>query len=626
MDEMSTRRPHGGAGEDATVQARPWLRGAVAAGAAGATFAALVLGGAPGAAAEPAEGEAQVAVVVEGGGQAAAAAVERFGGSVEGRLSVLDGLHGRVPSSRVEDLLDVPGVRAVTPDSALRPLDEAWGDDTTGEGAQATLATGSWQADHDQGSAFTITKTTGAQVVWGKSDPNNGNRKLTGHGVGVALVDTGVAPVEGLITTGKVVNGPDLSFESQVAGTRYVDGFGHGTHMAGLIAGKDSAVPAGGEADAKHFVGMAPDARIVNVKVGAGDGGVDVSQVVAGIDWVVTNRRSHNIRVLNLSYGTDSTQPAALDPLAHAVESAWRAGIVVVVAAGNDGEAGPRPLTMPAIDPFVIAVGSSDHLGTDAPTDDRVGAWTNSGTTTRRPDLLAPGKSVVSLRVPGSRADVDHPEGLIAGEVTKRMFRGTGTSQSAAVVSGAAALLLQRNPSLTPDQVKGLLRASADKLAVTNATQGAGVLDVMGAVELLEKGTPPSYAQTFARSTGTGTLEASRGGSHVVDPANAAVLSGEKDVFGVAWNASGWASASTAGTAWSGGTWRGRAWAGTGWSNGAWAPVTWAGTSWSGLQWAGRRWSTMTFLGRRWSGDDWSGRRWSDESWSGRRWSGESSW
>ncbi len=214
---------------------------------------------------------------------------------------------------------------APAPDSSLVPLDERWGDDTTNEGIDATLKTGSWLASLDQGSAFTVTRDTGAQTVWGKQDPNNSTRKLTGHGVGVALIDTGVARVAGLDGAGKVVNGPDLSLDSQAANLRYADGYGHGTHMAGLIAGRDSTAPRGNENDEKWFVGMAPDAKIVNVKVGAADGSVDVSQVIAGIDWVVANRASHNIRVLNLSYGTDSTQSHQLDPLAHAVENAWRA-------------------------------------------------------------------------------------------------------------------------------------------------------------------------------------------------------------------------------------------------------------------------------------------------------------
>ena len=568
-------------------------------------------------------------VVVEGtdGSQAlVTAAVQRVGGTVDTQLSIIDGVRATVDAEDLAALRAQPGVDAVTSDTTLVPLDGKWGDDTTKEGAKASK-TGEWKADDDQGSAFTITEQIGAQAVWDKADPHDRTRGLTGHGVAVAVIDTGIAPVEGLLTPGKIVNGPDLSPESQADGTRYVDGFGHGTHMAALIAGKDSTVKAGGEDDAKHFVGVAPDARLVNVRVGAADGGVDVSQVIAGIDWVVTNKAEHNIRVINLSYGTDSSQSPSLDPLAHAVESAWRAGVVVVVAAGNDGELGPRPLTMPAVDPYVIAVGSMDHQGVERADMRRVGPWTNSGTDTRRPDLLAPGKSVVSLRVPGSSADVGHPEGLVTGDESGRFFRGTGTSQSAAVVSGAVALLLQRNPELTPDQVKGLLQANADRLPRdTSPVQGAGTLDVEGAVKQLEKSRPPAYTQTFPRSTGLGSLDASRGGSNVVDPETGAVLDGEQDLFGTPWDATTWAPASSDGTAWDGGTWRGSTLAGPGWDGDSWASVTWAGRSWSGEEWSGRRWSTMTFLGRSWRGDDWSGRRWSGDSWSGRRWSTDDAW
>ena len=520
----------------------------------------------------------------------------------------------------------VPGTATtVVPGTALRPLDEKWGDDSTGEGAKAQLGTSTWHADHDRGSMYSTTKDTGAHDVWGKTDPRG--RKVTGLGVGVALLDTGVAPVEGLLTPGRLVNGPDLSFESQAPGTRYLDGYGHGTHMAGIIAGRDSAVPVGGENDAKHFVGMAPDATLVNVKVGAADGGVDVSQVVAGIDWVVTNRAKHNIRVLNLSYGTDSVQAASLDPLAHAVESAWRAGIVVVVAAGNDGEGwGEQRLTMPAIDPFVLAVGSTDHRGSDKPEDERAGTWTNEGSSSRRADVLAPGKSMVGLRVPGSFADRGHPEGLVAGE-SGRLFRGTGTSQSAAVVSGAAALLLQRNPALTPDQVKGLIKASADRLMNERGVlAGVGELDVKGAVEIIESGYVPAYRQGFARSTGTGSLDASRGGSHVTDPDNGLQLRGEQDVFGEPWNAASWAASSTAGTAWSGGTWRGTQWAGAGYAGSSWAPIDWTRRSWSGVDWSRRTWSTMTFLRRTWSGDDFQRRTWSTDQFTRRTWSTDDAW
>jgi len=583
------------------------------------------------AAAPGADRLSSIPVVVSGEPGKAAEVLEalRASGATSIRpLSVVNGASAVLPTSAMARLQRRPGVRAVSVDRAVRPTDEAWGDDTTGEGRQASLATGSWQADHDQGSSFTIAKRTGAQDVWGRSDPRNSNRKLTGHGVGIALIDTGVNRVEGLSSAGKVVYGPDLSTESQTAGTRHLDGYGHGTHMAGLIAGRDSAVKAGNEKDDDHFVGMAPDATLVSIKVGATDGGVDVSQVIAAIDWVVTNRATHNMRVINLSYGTDSTQTPAVDPLAHAVESAWRAGIVVVAAAGNDGREGATRLVMPAADPYVIAVGSTDHNGSDKPEDERVGAWTNPGTSERRADLLAPGKSVVSLRVPGSNADRTSPQGRIDGDVTGRMFRGTGTSQSAAVVSGAVALLLQRNPALTPDQVKAVLRGSADRLpGDRSVSQGAGVLDVKGAIELLEKGSVRASTQTWPQSQGTGSLQASRGSRTLVDPLDGAVLSGEVDLFGEPWEGRAWATAASRGTAWSGGTWRGRAWAGDGWTSDgflgrAWAGRAWADSSWSGRAWAGRAWANGSWNGRAWADADWAGRAWAGRAWAGRAWAG----
>ena len=195
------------------------------------------------------------------------------------------------------------------------------------------------------------------------------------------------------------------------------------------------------------------------------------------------------------------------------------------------------------------------------------------------------------------------------------------------MVSGAVALLLQRNPELTPDQVKGLLMAHADPLPRDDSpVQGAGMLDIEGAVKQLEKGVPAAYTQSFPQSTGLGSLDDSRGGSYVSDPANAVVLRGEQDIFGTPWDASTWAGSSTAGTSWADGAWRENVWAGSGWEGDTWTSATWSGRSWSGTDWSGRRWSSMDFSGRRWSGDDWSGRRWSGESWSGGRWSSHTAW
>ncbi len=498
-----------------------------------------------------------------------------------------------------------------------------WGDDKTREGKKASAGTGRWDPTKDNGSMVTTARTTGAQDVWKQDVPAAKGVKITGQGVGVALVDTGIAPVAGLDAPGKVVNGPDLSFSSQDDTTRYVDGFGHGTHMASIIAGRDSSIAPGDgkgkEGDAGTFLGMAPGATLVNVKVGASNGAADVSQIIAAVDWVVAHKDATNTRVLNLSYGLDSTLPSTSDPLAHAVENAWRAGIVVVAAAGNDGERGATTLTMPAADPYVIAVGSSDHSGSDRAQDRVLGAWTNPGTDARRPDLLAPGRSIVGLRAPGSEADVQHPEGLVTGDTTGRLFRGTGTSQSAAVVSGAAALLLQRDPGLTPDQVKGLLEASADPLSSPSPAQGAGVLDVKGAVDLLKKsGAGAAAQQSFPVSTGLGSLEAARGGSHVANAAGEE-LTGEQDIFGVPWDAPAWAQASALRNSWRDGTWSGSQWAGSGWG-GSSAEGGWSRNSWRAVDWSRNSWRADAWSRNSWRSGDWSRNSWRDVAWSRNSW------
>src|SRR4051812_6044166 len=296
----------------------------------------------------------------------------------------------------------------------------------------------------DKGALHNLENAIGAQDLYAAG--------FTGKGVGVALIDTGVAVVRGL-TSGNVVNGPDLSFDSQDPATAHVDGFGHGTHLAGIIAGRDTAGTPASYLDPSNWHGVAPDATLVNVKVGASHGAVDVSQVIAGIDWVVQHAGDNHTRVINLSYGTDSVQSSMVDPLAFAVENAWKHGIVVVAAGGNDGDAS-KTLANPASDPHIIAVGAMDDAGTASTADDTVPSWSTHGTTDRHVDVVAPGVSVLGLRVPGGTADQANPQ----ARVGTRFARASGTSQAAAVVSGEVALLLQANPNLTPDQIKVLLQ------------------------------------------------------------------------------------------------------------------------------------------------------------------------
>ncbi len=448
----------------------------------------------------------------------------------------------------------------------------------------------------------------GAQAWW--------NGGYTGAGVDVALIDTGVAPVSGLNTPDKIVNGPDLSLESQNPSLRNLDTNGHGTFMAGIIGGNDGH-PGG-------YRGVAPDSRILSVKVGDADGGVDVSQVIAAIDWVVQHRNDDgmDIRVINLSYGTDSTQPYQIDPLAYAAEQAWRAGIVVVTAAGNTGIG--SGLADPAYDPMLIAVGAADTMGTASMSDDRPTFFSATARACRPwncrpPTLLAPGTHMQSLRDPGSYIDQNNPNAAL-GDL---YFRGSGTSEAAAYVTGAVALLLQKNPDLTPDQVKQMLVASADRLhGFSPLWQGSGELDLG---DLLSQRVPRGrgwWAPHGLFSSGIGSLELSRGSDHL--SMNGVELQGEQDIFGQPFDSAAMAALEAADHSWSDDTWNGSSWSGSSWSGSSWSGSSWSGSSWSNNSWTGSSWSGSSWSGSSWSGSSWSGSSWSGSSWSSESWLGAS--
>jgi serine protease AprX len=514
--------------------------------------------------------------------------------------------------------------------SSVRWGQHKWGDQSTDLAAQS--ATGGNDPNKDAGSLATVTTAIGARWAWGSKDSTG--RAITGQGVTVALLDTGVASnvagLNGSTVNGvqKVIPGPDLSLEANSAELVGGDNFGHGTHLAGIIAGRD---PVGTDAktgepkpaDATVQLGVAPDAGLLSVKLATRDGSTDVSQVIAGLDWVVQHRNDNGmrIRVINLSYGTESTQAYQVDPLAAAVENAWQNGIVVVVSGGNDGSAATG-LTDPALDPYVIAVGASDPQGNVSGWNHPVVAsFSSHGTTSRHVDLVAPGTSIAALRDPASYVDVNYPEGLVDGDPTGRLFRGSGTSQAAAVVSGSVALLLQAYPELTPDQVKAALTSSADSVSGSVLDAGAGELDVkaaLGVAKLLS--VQPLAAltkQTFTPSTGLGSLEAARGGSNLVDPDTGIALTGEVDVQNQPWSPAAWRAASVNQTSWSGGNWNGARWTGNGWTSGntAWTNANWSGTNWRGVPWSGLAWTGARWTGARWTGARWTGARWTAQGW-----------
>ena len=523
-----------------------------------------------------------------GGDEALRRAVTVAGGRLVAQQASLGTEVVDLPARSAPALALVPGVVAVVPDQQLR-----------------TASLG-FAPSSQAGSMTNVTRLTGAQSLW--------QAGWTGAGVDVALIDSGVAPVPALADAKKVFVGPDLSFESQDPVHRFVDTYGHGTHMAGIIAGRETGKQSGGQyaADTSNYYGMAPDARLVEVKVADHDGAVDVSQVIAAIDWVVQNKATNalNIRVLNLSFGTMSPQSAAADPLSWAAEVAWKAGIVVVASAGNEGATTPG-IANPAYNPFVLAIGAADTKGTDTTTDDSVpdfsarqgGNWGSRGI-----DVVAPGVGIVAPAVPGSAIMTSYP----GAGVGNGFIRGSGTSQAAAVVSGGVALLLQQRPSLKPDDVKQALKATASVLAGQPTTaQGSGELNLRAA----STWTPSNSTQTWQAGYGSGSLESARNGFNLT--MDGSTLAGEIDVFGMQWQSQAMATAAANGNAW---TSDGR-FNGTQMTGGVYASDT---TSLAGKTWSGKTWSGKTWSGKTWSGKTWSGKTWSSSAWNGAGWSSAS--
>jgi serine protease AprX len=361
----------------------------------------------------------------------------------------------------------------------------------------------------------------GSGVVPGAAD---------GTGVDVALIDSGVVPVGGLAEPGRVVHGPDFSSERRNPRLATLDTFGHGTHLAGLIAGRDPIT---------GFAGVAPGARLVSLKISGADGETSLAKVLAALDWVRVNRNANglNIRVVNLALGVEDRGGYRNDVLAWAVEQLWREGIVVVAAAGNNGQGAYR-LDIPAADPFVIAAGASDTRDTVDPADDGVADF-SSRAHLRTPDVVAPGTKMVSLRVPGSALDQEYRGARIGSS----FFRGSGTSHAAAVVSGVVARLLSGRPELVPDQVKALLTAGAVDLPDPREGDGAGRVDL---------------ARTLAAPVPDAASVLQRWLPAVVNRRTLARALRENDEF------------MTGGPEWSGRRWSGRRWSGRRWSGASW--------------------------------------------------------
>jgi serine protease AprX len=347
---------------------------------------------------------------------------------------------------------------------------------------------------------------------------------LDGTGVGIAVIDSGVFSHDDLKNAAGTASRIVYS-ESFIPGDPSTnDAYGHGTHVAGILAGngRDSA-----NGYSVQYVGIAPNANIINLRVLDANGAGSDSQVIAGIQRAIALKSTYNIRVINLSLGRPVFESYVLDPVCQAVEAAWKAGIVVVVAAGNDGRnntygtQGYATIDAPGNDPNVITVGATKTNGTASRLDDTVASYSSKGPTLLdhivKPDLVAPGNRIVSLEAPGSTL-VNQNANLVVSPLScgtpGKYFRLSGTSMATPIVAGAAALMVQKDPTLTPDIIKARMMKTAWKGYPVNSwgydvwgmgylsqydvfTIGAGYLDTYAALrstDVVNGGAPSPIA------------------------------------------------------------------------------------------------------------------------------------
>ena len=495
-----------------------------------------------------------VSIIVQqwdGNDPAARLALANLGGAVTANLPIIGGFAASIPQNAVGALSSNLAVRVVSADAVVLPQDVA-------------PASGAPSVYRD---------------VVGASSANASGQ--TGQGVTVAVIDSGVSNVPDLAgrlvpiadpVSGQTATCVNLSSEAGCA-----DSYGHGTFVAGLIAGN-------GASSGGRFPGVAPAANILALKLSGADGTSNVSKVLAAIQWVLVNKDVYGIKVLNLSLRVDSSLSYRLDPVNFAVERAWSSGIVVVVSAGNMGP-GPRTIAKPADDPWVISVGSVDDHGTATVADDVVSSFSSRGPTATdgltKPDVAVPGRSLVSLRSPGSAVDAAYPA-FVDGSYR----RGSGTSFSAGIVSGAAAVLLGADPSISNDRVKFALMSSGRSVPGATASEvGAGVFDIEA-----------------ARTAPAGL--ANQGFFHpMFFPGG---VSTTADFQGSNWQGSNWQ-----GLSWQGSNWQGSNWQGSNWQGSNWQGSNWQGSNWQGSNWQGSNWQGSNWQGSNWQGSNWQSGYWS---------------
>jgi serine protease AprX len=446
------------------------------------------------------------------------------------------------PLSAVTALAKDPNVRYLSPDGAvqlipgLRPLSLPQLNLRKPEPVKAP------KSGFDVASLLTTYPfDTGATGAWSNED----GKVETGSNVTVAIIDSGVD-----------ANRPDVSGVVSVNVNRSSlntgDGYGHGTHVAGIITGHDPS---------QQYLGIAPSASLVSIKIADDSGLAAESDLLRGLDWLYNNQARLKIRAVNLSVSTSIPESYATSPVDAAVENLWHAGVTVVASAGNLGPSQDAVWYAPGNDPYVISVGCIDENATKSLADDSLCPISSYGVTEdgfAKPDMVAPGRKIASARATAPNGGAT----VLAGEFPDRItadgqhIRLSGTSMAAPMVVGAIALLLQRHSNLTPSQLKQILVQSTR--TYPGQPDGAGMLNITQALLASDH----SPVNTQAPIVAVGGIAPPAGSNTMV----------------------------------------------------------WDGARWGSTYWDGARWGSTYFDGARWGSAEFDGARWGSAYWDGARW------
>jgi serine protease AprX len=411
----------------------------------------------------------------------------------------------------------------------------------------------------------------------------------TGKGVGVAVIDTGI---QGDLPDFRT---SETDSTSRVIATAVVnpaassvdDTFGHGTHVAGLIAGNGANRPAGDPLQGKYS-GVAPDANLIAVKADDGHGNASVLDVIDGLQFVVDHKTDYNIRVANLSLRSTVAESYRTDPLDAAVEQAWFSGITVVAAAGNDGSVADAVSYAPANDPYTITVGGVDDMGTQSTGDDKLATWSSRGTSQdgfQKPEVVAPGAHMISTIPAGS----EYTSLCVTCMVDGEYFKVGGTSMAAGVVSGEVAQLAQKYPEYSPNQLKQAVIERTRPVVESYTNMAPGTLvDAKGKAAPSDSTTTTTIkygeaavdkALSLSNATGVNT---SLTANDLIDPATGLI-----DFGRASWSRASWSTATDSLRA-------------------SWSRASWSRASWSRASWSASELSCADFERASWSRASWS--------------------